>query len=577
MTVRRPLRPSKSHLLRLVVAAGVLAAGFLALRGYTTDDTYIHLRYAENLLERGEFAFNPGVLTYGATSPLWVLGLAALLALGVPPSTAPALLGLMAAAGALLLFDAILTRLPFRSSWKFWLLLLAAADVWFLRWARSGMETPLSGLVLLLLLWPLVAERLPGGWLAVDPGRPAGQGPPLWHRYLAWGVASGLAALVRPEFLLMAPLALPWLLWFEYYRASDAGGRPGRLRARPHRLVVAAVAGWLLAAGPWLVYARLAFGRWLPGTVAAKSGDVGLDLQAVIAVVARALVQLGAVQAPLWAGLGLVAIAALVIRRQPADVVSGRNQGSLETLLEPPPPRTGRADTGLWTIWLAVALVGVAFTWTGVLVVGYALKQVWVISRYVAPLTAPLLLALGVLGVWLADSLGATPRRARLGQMPLLAGAVLAVALNAYLMITQVVPHARRFPAGLEACYLETGRWLRENTPPDVVVAALDIGGIGYASDRHILDLMGLVSPEILTLGREMGFEELVATGAWLHVRSPSGRRPDYLVDRTSGPPRWQGQKLRGVTFELLDTCVIEGVGLTESQPWTVALYRLRR
>ena len=44
-------------------------------RGYVTDDTYIHLRYVQNLLTRGEFSFNPGVSTYGATSPLWILGL----------------------------------------------------------------------------------------------------------------------------------------------------------------------------------------------------------------------------------------------------------------------------------------------------------------------------------------------------------------------------------------------------------------------------------------------------------------------------------------------------------------------
>jgi hypothetical protein len=78
-------------------------------------------------------------------------------------------------------------------------------------------------------------------------------------------------------------------------------------------------------------------------------------------------------------------------------------------------------------------------------------------------------------------------------------------------------------------------------------------------------------------MGREMGFQNLVESGAWLHARDPAGRRPDYLVDRTEGPPRWAGRTVRGVTFELLDTCIIQGVGLSEPQPWTVALYRLRR
>jgi len=88
---------------------------------------------------------------------------------------------------------------------------------------------------------------------------------------------------------------------------------------------------------------------------------------------------------------------------------------------------------------------------------------------------------------------------------------------------------------------------------------------------------MGLVSPEILAMGREMGFHDLVESGAWLHARSPDGRRPDYLVDRSEGIPRWRGRTMRGVTFELLETCLIEGVGLREPQPWTIALYRLRR
>ena len=89
-------------------------------------------------------------------------------------------------------------------------------DAWFLRWTMSGMETPLATAALLVLLWPLVS---PSREDAPDP-----QQARLWPRYLAWGLAAGLAGLVRPEFLLLAPLALPWLLFFEYFRAAAIGG-----------------------------------------------------------------------------------------------------------------------------------------------------------------------------------------------------------------------------------------------------------------------------------------------------------------------------------------------------------------
>ncbi|MBK6898912.1 MAG: hypothetical protein IPH09_06465 [bacterium] len=115
-----------------------------------------------------------------------------------------------------------------------------------------------------------------------------------------------------------------------------------------------------------------------------------------------------------------------------------------------------------------------------------------------------------------------------------------------------------------------TGLWLRDNTPPDAVVAALDIGALGYASERRVMDLAGLVSPEVRSLGRDMGFEAMVASGRWLELEVP-----DYLFDRTLGPPRWAGRTVGGVEFELLETCGIASVGLREADPWTYALYRL--
>ncbi|MHA1638006.1 MAG: hypothetical protein ACTSUB_08325 [Candidatus Thorarchaeota archaeon] len=41
------------------------------------------------------------------------------------------------------------------------------------------------------------------------------------------------------------------------------------------------------------------------------------------------------------------------------------------------------------------------------------------------------------------------------------------------------------------------GFWLQENTPDDAVIALGDVGAIRYFSDREIVDLVGLVTPEI--------------------------------------------------------------------------------
>jgi hypothetical protein len=45
---------------------------------------------------------------------------------------------------------------------------------------------------------------------------------------------------------------------------------------------------------------------------------------------------------------------------------------------------------------------------------------------------------------------------------------------------------------------VKIGNWVRDNTGPDDLVAANDIGAIYYISQRPALDLVGLVNPELL-------------------------------------------------------------------------------
>jgi hypothetical protein len=47
---------------------------------------------------------------------------------------------------------------------------------------------------------------------------------------------------------------------------------------------------------------------------------------------------------------------------------------------------------------------------------------------------------------------------------------------------------------------VDVARWLSEHTEPDDLVAAHDIGAIGYYAERPILDLAGLISPEVIPM-----------------------------------------------------------------------------
>ena len=72
----------------------VFAAQMLLYLPYVTDDTYIYGRFARNLAEHGELAFNLGQPVHAITSPLWAglgaLGAIAGAARGVPSEPLPA-------------------------------------------------------------------------------------------------------------------------------------------------------------------------------------------------------------------------------------------------------------------------------------------------------------------------------------------------------------------------------------------------------------------------------------------------------------------------------------------------------
>lgn len=50
---------------------------------------------------------------------------------------------------------------------------------------------------------------------------------------------------------------------------------------------------------------------------------------------------------------------------------------------------------------------------------------------------------------------------------------------------------------------VETAKWIKENLPSDAVLAAHDIGAMGFFANRQIIDLAGLISPEVIPFIRD--------------------------------------------------------------------------
>jgi hypothetical protein len=70
------------------------------------------------------------------------------------------------------------------------------------------------------------------------------------------------------------------------------------------------------------------------------------------------------------------------------------------------------------------------------------------------------------------------------------------------------------------------GQWLRDNTHENAVIAMEGIGYQGTYSNRKIIDLAGLVSPEIVRISKEC------ATNGEFYYRAFQELRPDFIVLR---------------------------------------------
>lgn len=268
---RIPLTPLEAWAL---AGAWALALSLMwPLRGYLTDDTFIHLQYARHLAAGQGMVFNVGERVYGSTSPLWVAVLAGAMALGCDGLVAARVIGAVATLVSIALFLQLM-RLTVRTpALRASATVVWAGNAWMLRWSVSGMETALT--VALIL----------AGFVALADGR-----TPCGTRPARTGLLWTLAALARPEAVLL-------LILFGLFLLVDARRRGG---VQP---LIRGALGPVCVYGAWLLFARGYYGAFWPHTLAAKTA--GADLAAYADSVWRQARIIGATDGLLAAALAL--------------------------------------------------------------------------------------------------------------------------------------------------------------------------------------------------------------------------------------------------------------------------------
>jgi hypothetical protein len=85
----------------------------------------------------------------------------------------------------------------------------------------------------------------------------------------------------------------------------------------------------------------------------------------------------------------------------------------------------------------------------------------------------------------------------------------------------------------IESEMVTAAKWIASNTEQDALIAAHDIGALGFYGKRQILDLAGLISPEVIPIIRdEQGLEAFLVIRQADYLMTFPGWYPQLTQDR---------------------------------------------
>ncbi|MCQ3930278.1 MAG: hypothetical protein DPW16_07440 [Chloroflexi bacterium] len=448
----------------------------------TVDDAFITFRYSSNIVEGEGFVYNPDSKVLGTTTPLYTLLMAGFGGIMGDHYQWYALFinALADSLSVVLLY--LLARYLTGSRLAGGLLgLLWALLSYSVTFAIGGMETSVHNLFMIAAWVAYLDKRR--GWV---------------------GAFVALGLLTRPDALLWAaPLMLHqlWTAWREHSPHQKIGSW----------LPLSDYMAGLIIGLPWVIFATLYFGSPLPHTIGTKSVVYQVDgPQALIRMLqqfANPIDQFEILGPVVGTGIGLILFPFLALV-------------GLRAMLKPH-PRTLPIFLHAW-IYLAV------FSATNPLIFRW----------YLTPPMPAYLLAIVCgaysLGQSLTPSIGA--RRLKIAAYSLSAFAVLCVLAG-----WELKPdHRPNRPAPkmafheIELNYQTVAERLarEESIGPDTLIAAGDIGAVGFFSRARILDTIGLVTDGLNHYYENAGYPALIPDEGNYAIPPQMifDRQPDYII-----------------------------------------------
>lgn len=434
----------------LMVTIFVVSAGGW---GFPLDDSWIHQTYGRNLALHGEWAFILGQPSAASTSPLYTLVLALGYVLRVPYMLWAHLLGTLALTITAMLGARMTEYVLPESKSAGWGVGLALIFTWHLIWAAaSGMETMLFCMMTFVLIYLAFRET------DRNCNRDS---QALIIRGTIFGVATALTALARPEGAMLGGIIALLMLII----------RPQGNLQKVIIYGIGSAIGFAITISPYLWLNLQLTGGILPNTANAKFEQHAILLQLPYLVRYRDLVL-----AIFAGGQFLLIIGVFVYIWQ--KIIDKNRLQNLYFLL---PVFWGLAHIAVYAS---------------------RLPATYQHGRYVIP-ALPSFIFAGVIGLLvLLQSVKKTRSESIFGLLRRVTVQVLAIS-TAILFLVFI-------PSGIQAYTNDVGvinsemvasaEYINENIPLTDLMAIHDIGAVGYFAPRDMIDIAGLVTPEIIPI-----------------------------------------------------------------------------